>query len=102
LFDVLAAWPEFTISSTSEGLPILSPDFESESRIDLEKSFSVSVGHGEILLFWDELGLCEACVFDRRVRYLIRAGRLCGIWFIGLSERDITLFSSHAQQSAPK
>ncbi len=100
-FDVLSPWPPFSITARSDGLPILSTDFEGWRVVDLEREFKVSVRDGQILISWGELDLCEVLEFQRQVRFLVRGGEFAGVWFVGLSKEDIKLFLSHAQGIAP-
>ncbi|HEV8581814.1 MAG TPA: hypothetical protein VGX68_22320, partial [Thermoanaerobaculia bacterium] len=100
--DVLSQWPPFSVELTSKGLPALATDFEGWKAIDLQQEFTTSVREGEILVCWEELGQCEACEFEGRVRFLIKQERLIGIWFLGLSRDETKLYASHAQNDAAR
>lgn len=95
--EELSPWPSFAVGGTSDGLPVLATDFEGWRVVDLQRDFRVAVREGEILLSWEKLDPCDACDFEGRVRFLVRKGRLVGIWFTGLSQEEVELFSSHAR-----
>jgi len=93
----LSSWPLFSVCTTLEGLPVLATEFEGWKVLDLDQKFSVSARPGEIVVFWGELGECEAYAFDR-VRFLIRGGILVGVWFMDLVASEIEQFCLHAQK----
>jgi len=94
--ESLSPWPSFSVRALHQGLPVLATNFEGWKVLDLEEAFKVSACQGEIVVFWRDLGECEACAFDR-VRFLMRDGILAGVWFVGLTDGEVERFCSHAR-----
>jgi hypothetical protein len=92
---LLVPWPRISVSGDTEGLPVLSTDFEGWRVVDLPIDFKVAVREREILVFWDKLEECDA-VTCGRFRFLISSARLAGLWCLGLTKDEENLFRSLA------
>lgn len=94
--DELSPWPEFSVPVTFDALPALSTSFAGWQVHDLKLEFEASVRPEELVVYWGELGACEAYTCGA-VQLLVRDRFLCGAWFTGLSAEESNMFVSHAR-----
>lgn len=94
-FAGLTTWPQLAVGSAGQGLPVLSPSWGKQNRIDTGIGFSVSVRGSEVLLYWANLEHCEASGFHDRVQFFTVGGELAGVLFSGLSDDELKIFMAH-------